>query len=192
MPLLAQDVSFGFKGGLNLTVMDFSTNSLNSSNRAGYFVGPTVKFDTPLMGLSIDIAAFYDERHIKVGSEDINQQNLMIPANARLGLEVADMVGIYVSAGPQLGFNLGKSSYFWEDVDEYRKHYSLQETTMSFNLGAGVILMGHWEVGFYYNIPIGKTADFTWDTLSTQLQDQTMHTAKSTANAWRFAVSYYF
>jgi len=194
MSSLAQDIQIGAKGGLDLTSMEFSSSSdiLDESNRAGFFIGPTMRIGTPVMGLSVDVSALYDQRNIKVGTRTLTQECLVVPAHARLGVDVGDLLGIFICAGPQLNYNLGKSSFQWEDVDKYRKHFTFQETTLSVNFGLGAKIGGNLEAGIYYNVPLGKTADFTWDTLATELQDQDMHTAKSKTNAWRLAVSYYF
>ncbi len=192
MSSFAQDIQIGAKGGFDLTSMEFSSGDLDKSNRAGFFIGPSMRIDTPVMGLSVDVSALYDQRNIKVGTRTLTQESLVVPANARFGVSIGDLLGIFVSAGPQLSYNLGKSSFQWEDIDHYRKHFTFQETTLSINLGAGAKIGGNLEAGIYYNVPLGKTADFTWDTLASELQDLDMHTAKSKTNAWRISVSYYF
>lgn len=192
MSSFAQDIQIGAKGGFDLTSMEFSSGDLDKSNRAGFFIGPSMRIDTPVMGLSVDVSALYNQRNIKVGTRTLTQESLVVPANARFGVSIGDLLGIFVSAGPQLSYNLGKSSFQWEDIDHYRKHFTFQETTLSINLGAGAKIGGNLEAGIYYNVPLGKTADFTWDTLASELQDLDMHTAKSKTNAWRISVSYYF
>ena len=192
MSSFAQDIQIGAKGGFDLTSMEFSSGDLDKSNRAGFFIGPSMRIDTPVMGLSVDVSALYDQRNIKVGTRTLTQESLVVPANARFGVSIGDLLGIFVSAGPQLSYNLGKSSFQWEDIDHYRKHFTFQETTLSINLGAGAKIGGNLEAGISYNVPLGKTADFTWDTLASELQDLDMHTAKSKTNAWRISVSYYF
>ena len=192
MSSFAQDIQIGAKGGFDLTSMEFSSGDLDKSNRAGFFISPSMRIETPVMGLSVDVSALYDQRNIKVGTRTLTQESLVVPANARFGVSIGDLLGIFVSAGPQLSYNLGKSSFQWEDIDHYRKHFTFQETTLSINLGAGAKIGGNLEAGIYYNVPLGKTADFTWDTLASELQDLDMHTAKSKTNAWRISVSYYF
>ena len=55
LPAKAQ-LQFGFKGGINVTEMSFDENVFKSSNRLGYFIGPTVKFGLPITGIGIDIS----------------------------------------------------------------------------------------------------------------------------------------
>ena len=56
------EVKFGLKGGLNLTNMRFDSSVADKSNQAGFFIGPTVKFTIPIVGLGFDASALYDQR----------------------------------------------------------------------------------------------------------------------------------
>ena len=53
-------VKFGVRGGANLVNMKLSgnvVNNLQKDNRAGFYIGPTVKFTVPIVGLSVDASA---------------------------------------------------------------------------------------------------------------------------------------
>ena len=52
MPSQAQLVKFGVKGGLNLTKMDMD-HGLDTKNKTGFFIGPTMIIDLPLTGIAI-------------------------------------------------------------------------------------------------------------------------------------------
>jgi Na+-driven multidrug efflux pump len=61
----------------------------------------------------------------------------------------------------------------------------------SINLGAGVYLTKHLEVGFAYNIAMGKTADASWK----QAWDATVSTVKNDdtkAKSWQISAAYFF
>ena len=188
----AQNLRFGLRGGADVINMEYSGDVFKASNRSGFFVGPTLKINTPITGFSIDVGALYSQRDLKVDDNTMTQKSLLLPGNARMGVGLGDLLGIFLSVGPQFSFNLGTSAFYWEDLEGYRKHFTLQETTLSLNFGAGVSLGHHLEASVYYNLPIGKTADFTWDTMLHHLEDQTMHRAESTVNAWHLSVAYYF
>ena len=113
-------IKFGVKGGLNLTNMSFSQDAFNTSNRTGFFVGPTVKFTLPVIGLGVDAAALYDERDGKVDDKTLKQQSINIPVNLRYTIGLGDLAGIYFAAGPQFGFNVGDDSYNWNCNKEYK------------------------------------------------------------------------
>ena len=55
-------IKFGLKGGLNVTSMSFSEEVFDASNKTGFFVGPMVKVTVPIVGLSFDAAALYDQK----------------------------------------------------------------------------------------------------------------------------------
>ena len=92
IPSQAQ-ISWGVRAGANLVNMKMSGDVLGSKNKAGFYVGPTVKFTVPLVGLSFDASALYDQRTAKVtanvnGIEEesqVKQQTIQIPINIRYG-----------------------------------------------------------------------------------------------------------
>ena len=185
-------VMLGVRGGFELTEMNFNAEDLRESNRVGFYFGPSIEFALPLVGLGIDISALYSRRSLKVDDQKVTQKYIQVPANLRFGVEIGDVVTVFASAGPQLAFNVGPGTFYWEDSKGYRNSFSLQDTKLSLNLGCGVQVGNHLECAAYYNIQLGKTADFTWDTLNTQLADQSLHHAKSATNAWSLSLTYIF
>lgn len=174
-------IKFGLKGGLNITDMSLSKDVLKVDNQTGFFVGPTVKFTLPLVGLGIDAAALYDQRDAKVESETLSQKNINIPVNVRYGIGLGSLASVYLAAGPQFGFNIGSKNY--------GDGFKFEDSNLSLNLGAGVSLMSHLEVGFTYNIALGKTGEF-------EVYDAGITTAssliKSRNNSWQVSAAYYF
>lgn len=189
---VSAQVSIGVKGGLELTQMEFSSAALRESNRAGFYVGPQVKFQLPVVGLGIDVAALYNRRNVKVEHENLTQQSLLIPAHIRYGANIGNVLGIFLCAGPQLSFNIGDDIFYWRDEESNNNQYSLQNTLLSMNFGGGVDIGPNLEATIYYNVPLGKTADFTWDRLGTELKNETWRRAKSRINAWHIALTYFF
>ena len=184
-------VQFGAKGGFQLATMQFNTDALRSSNRIGFFFGPTVKFSLPVTGIGVDVAALYDQRDLKVEEETFKQKSLVLQGDARFGAGLGDFLGIYILLGPQFSFNVGDDIIHWvKDGDA--KQFSLQETMLSFNLGLGVSFANHFEGSVTYNVPVSKTADFTWHQLSEQLIDESWNHAKTRTNAWSVSVTYFF
>jgi hypothetical protein len=191
MPLSAQGVSFGVKGGLEVVKMEYNDDVFDKSNRAGFFVGPTFIISTVLPGLSIDISGLYNERKLKVENESVVQKSILIPAHVRYGASIMDFGGVFLCAGPQLSFNVGPSKYYWEDARRNAKQFALQDTKMAFDFGVGATIGHHLEAVVYYNIPIGKTADFTWNKVEESTK-ASLSSTKTTANSWLLSVAYIF
>ncbi len=190
MTTQAQLVKFGIKGGLDLVSMSFNESVFDTSNKAGWFVGPTVQVNL-LAGLGADIAAFYDQKTAEVNSETIKMKSILVPLNVRYKFGLGKTVGIYVAAGPQFAFNVGDSEFKWTDKTSYQNTFQLKKSNFSINLGAGVYLTKHLEVGFAYNIAMGKTADASWK----QAWDATVATVKNDdtkAKSWQISAAYFF
>ena len=178
-PAQAQ-TSFGLKAGLNVTNMSLSSDVLDKSNQAGFFVGPTVKFSLPIVGLGVDAAVLYDQRDAKLNDEKISQKSINIPINARYTFGLSDLAGVYVAAGPQFGINVGDKDFNLTST----KSYSLKSTNFSINVGAGVLLMNHLEIGASYNIAVGKTGEVSLGSA--------FDAVKTNNNAWQVSAAYYF
>ncbi len=193
LPSAAQ-VKFGIKGGLNVTDMSLSSEVFDASNRAGFFIGPTVKVSLPLTGLAIDGSLLYDQRSAKVEntlgeSQTVKQQQLAIPINLRYGVGLGSVAGVFLFAGPQIGFNVGDTNYDWKDTS----NYSLKKSNFSVNVGLGVSLLTHLQVTANYNIACGKTADVTLWKAATDAAGQVSGTkSKSRNNSWQIALAYFF
>ncbi len=187
MTTQAQLVKFGIKGGLDLVSMSFNESVFDTSNKAGWFVGPTVQVNL-LAGLGADIAAFYDQKTAEVNSETIKMKSILVPLNVRYKFGLGKTVGIYVAAGPQFGFNVGDSEFKWTDKSSYENTFQLKKSNFSINLGAGVYLTKHLEVGFAYNIAMGKTADASWK----QAWDATVKNDDTKAKSWQISAAYFF
>lgn len=92
-------VQFGVKAGVNVTNMSLDKEVLDASNRVGFFVGPTVKFTLPVVGLGIDASALYDQREAKVSvdgvqgvvdtEQTLKQRQIAIPINFATALDWA-------------------------------------------------------------------------------------------------------
>lgn len=188
MSAQAQGVKFGLKAGLNNTEMKFDKSVFDSSNRLGWFAGPVLKISIPVGGLGIDIAGLYDQRETKVSDETIRQKSILVPLNLRYDFGLGSVAGIYLAAGPQFGFNVGDDEFNWKDKDNYERTFQLKKSNFSINLGAGVNLIKHIEIGFTYNIAMGKTGDASFKDAvkAVTTNDETK------AKTWTLSACYYF
>ena len=183
-PVQAQ-VKLGVKGGLNITNMSLNSDIVSSSNRTGFFIGPTLKFTLPVVGLGIDAAALYDQREAKSNDKTIKTQNINVPINLRYIIGLGSIAGIYFAAGPQFGFNVGNKN-IENNVNTTTTTWNFKDSNFSINLGTGVMLLKHLEIGANYNIVCGKTGDVTVTKATNSV------TGKNRSNAWQISAAYYF
>lgn len=193
----AQNLKFGLKGGLNVTDMKFSNDVFDASNRAGWFVGPTLKISLPVVGLGIDAAALYDQRsadvkidanNVPTEEKTITQKSLNIPINLRYGVGLGSTASVFLFAGPQFGFNVGTKNYKWTDTS----NYALKKSNFSVNVGLGLSVLKHLEVAANYNIACGKTADVTPLNAAQSVVSTAYGKSKSRNNSWQISLAYYF
>ena len=178
-------IKFGLKGGLDVTNMSLSNDVFDASNKTGFFVGPMVKVTIPIVGLSFDAAALYDQKEAKVSVKDaettMTQKSLNIPVNVRYGFGLSSLANVFVFAGPQWGINVGDKNFKWDE----RSSYSLRKATFSVNVGAGVTLFKHLQGSVNYNIECNKSGKM--DT------ERTNHKwVKGRNNTWQISLGYWF
>ncbi len=157
---------FGIKAGLNVSKLKSGKDFFSSDNRAGFIVGPTAEFTIPVIGLGIDAALLYNNRGIKANSSVPSPDDeatetaqsmsetlhyLDLPVNLKYTLGLGSKFAIYAATGPQFSFNVGKDRLF-------ENSYRLNKSDFSWNVGAGMKLFKHLQIGYTYNIAVDKTA----------------------------------
>lgn len=163
-------MNWGVEAGMNFNTLSFNKELFDSGNRMGFFVGPKVKFNLPLIGLGADVAVLYSLNSARYeGTENMGEavenmqavsntkslSYLEIPLNLRysFGLKA---VSIYVATGPQYNYCLSgigsMKDLFGESVDH------VSRSTWGWNVGAGVEIMRHLQVGVSYTIPISDVS----------------------------------
>lgn len=193
-------VKFGLKGGLNVTSMSLDKDKLlDTENQAGFFIGPTVKFTLPIVGLGIDASALYDQREAKIKgdingnkvetSSKLKTQAINIPINVRYGVGLGSVANVFLFAGPQFGFNVGdKNQSLLKDAAEWK----LKSSNFSVNVGLGFTVLSHLQVSANYNIACGKTGDVTVSDAAGATLQELIGKNGGKANAWQVGVAYYF
>ncbi|MBQ0073442.1 MAG: porin family protein [Prevotella sp.] len=179
------EVKFGVRGGLNLTNMKFSSDILSKSNRAGFYVGPTVLVKVPIVGLAFDLSAVYDLRCAAVEvadgqTESMNSNAIAIPVNIRYGVSLGKVINVFAFAGPQFSFNIGKD----KTVAENFYDWSWKKSNVSINVGVGAVIKKHYELKANYNIACGKYGESASDIAGNVISGK--------HNAWQIGLGYYF
>ena len=188
MPSKAQ-VSFGIQAGLNMTNIS-TENGGSLKSRTGFFVGPTVKFTLPLVGLGIDASALYDQREGKADqglndTETFKSSSIQIPINVRYGIGIGSLAEVFAFAGPQFGFNLGGKKSFKDELND-AYDWTLSSSNFSVNLGIGATVLSKLQAKLNYNIALGKTGEFK-DVSTTAKQ-----VSEAKFNAWQVSLAYFF
>lgn len=177
IPAQAQ-IKFGVKAGLNVSKLHLSEETFSSDNRAGFFIGPTAEFTLPLVGLGIDGSVLYNQFGVDSEKGTSTKKSIEIPINLRWTVGFSSLVGAYVAVGPQFGFNVGDR--WFDNVCEFKKN------TTSFNVGAGLKLLGHLQVGANYNFALKDNGKIH----SGDIEDLTTIGFKQ--NTWQVSVAYLF
>lgn len=113
----------------------------NKDNSTGFFIGPMAEVTIPIVGLGVDGALLFSQK----GENDFKQQGVEIPVNLKYTIGLGSLLGIYLAAGPDFYFDLKEK----DGVD--------RKTQYGLNLGAGVKLLKHLQVGVNYQIPLGDS-----------------------------------
>lgn len=176
LPASAQ-IKFGIRGGANLVNMKFNNGTFDKNNRAGFYVGPTIKFTVPIVGLSLDASALYDEKTAEVEGERLKSQSIDIPINVRYGIGLSSVANIFLFAGPQFGFNVASDKKIYDSA----KEWTWKSSNVSVNVGVGCTVLKHVEVKANYNIACTKSGE---------VSDNSDISAKY--NSWQLGLAYYF
>lgn len=186
-------LKFGLKGGVNVASMSFSSDVFDASNHTGFFVGPTVLLKIPVVGLSFDAAALYDQRESRVQIDShqspmLRTKAINVPINVRYGIGLGSLASVFAFAGPQLGFAIGdKERSIFNDAAQW----TMSNSSFSVNVGAGLMLLNHLQLSANYNIACGKTGEVSVGNVAGDVIDG-LANSKTRANAWQVGLAYYF
>ena len=192
MPSNAQ-IQFGLQAGLNMDNVSGTDNLKGAiKSRTGFFVGPTVKFTLPIVGLGVDAAALYDHREGKGEGENaptIKAQSIQIPINLRYGFGLGELAQIFVFVGPQFGFNIGSNKTLADIPNVAKTEWTLKSSNFSANAGIGAMLLNHLQAKLNYNFALGKTGEVE---VTEALSGVKRVIGGAKANSWQISLAYFF
>ena len=184
-------LNWGLKIGANLSDASFKgLKDVKVDNLSGFFVGPMIEFKFPVFGLGVDGSLLYSQTKMKFINETTNigvtnkQHELDIPVNLKWSFGLGSMLGAYIAAGPQFGFNIGNKKGFM--------NYDLKKNNTSFNVGAGVKLIRHLQLGVNYNFALGHTATLYADPNIILDGKPLTQDVKIKNNTWQVSLAYLF
>lgn len=201
----AQAIGFdwGITGGLNMTKLKLSDEYkgiLDGKNQAGWFAG--LKANVGLIaGFGLDGAVVYNQRKFYLEGAEIGNYNLVssyktyrtieIPINLKYSIGLGSMAAVYVSTGPQFGFNVGSRNWniFSENYTGGDGLFRTSNMSTTWNVGAGVKVLSHLDVGVSYNMGLGKVGETALSNITGE-QIETKDDYK--ANTFQVQMTYYF
>ena len=192
---VSAQLRFGVDVGLSLSQVSFEKAIADSKLRQGFFVGPKLKASIPKIGLGADVALRYAQRSIHVVDdlssderetyENNNMSYLEVPLNIRWDIGIKSW-GIYVATGPQWDLYIGKSD--WSSPGQFKNE--LEHSIFSWNVGAGVWLFNHLNIGLTYNIPF--TPQGTYSSVVYNTFRQVAENIKMKTYSWQISADFYF
>lgn len=163
----ASAIDWGVEAGADFNKISFSRkNMFGTNNRTGWFLGPKARINLPL-GLAIDGAVLYDQRGMSydyldaAGVEQTKSKSLpyiITPVNLRYTFHIT-FIGLYLSTGPQWNWYVGKNGHVPGFYDRTQYDSQMRRSSFGWNVGAGLELMGHLQIGFTYNIGLNSMAN---------------------------------
>ena len=179
IPANAQMLKFGFKGGMNLSELDTNIDAIKE-NSLGYFIGPMMEFTFPGVGFGADVAVMYAQR----GKDEFKMEGIEVPLNLKVTIGVGSSLSIFLAAGPDFFYN-------FKDIDllairETVNGYEAKDkkAQVGLNLGGGVKLMRHLQIGLNYQLPLGDT--FTFKKIGDAIKEDAKY------NIWQLSLAYTF
>lgn len=196
VPAQAQ-IKLGVKGGLNLasaSLSDAWKEKGNADNYTGFFIGPMVDVTIPIIGIGIDGALMYSQKGTKFSYEDgsvsksktFEQQGIEVPINLKYSVGLGSLASLYFAAGPSFYFNMKSDDKLTLSSGEAAIDYEKSEVAL--NLGVGVKLINHLQLGVNYNMGLTDSAKASvdggaWGSLSS---------GSFKSKVWQVSVAYLF
>lgn len=149
LPLSAQ-ITFGVKGGVNISKVHLNKDVINPDNVTGFQIGPMAEFTVPLLGIGMDAALLYSQKGLEYESESYKSDYLDIPVNLKWKFGLPVVKG-YFTAGPYASFRIGGDKV-WDIPGDVVGKFKSKNFGAGLNFGAGVELVKHLQVGFNYDL----------------------------------------
>lgn len=182
-------VRYGIEGGAYINKMKFNKDIVDTENRAGFFIGGKLKGSLPL-GFGVDAALLYSNRSAGFETDNFDDNvkalhYLTIPVNVRWQLG-SDRFAPYIATGPQWDFLMSDNKInFKNGFDDLKA--SFERNVVSWNIGLGLMLIDHVQVGFNWNFPITNSGK-----ISKQVLGAVTDKSKIKNSEWAIRVNYYF
>ena len=173
---------WGVTGGFNLTKLkvDKQSKFFDTKGNAGWFAG--VKANVGLFaGFGLDGALLYNQMKysttatyqfdvVTISTPDVvtineTSRSFAIPINLKYSIGLGKTANVYVTTGPQFDFAIGDKKDK-DNATSIISSFEQENMTTSWNVGAGVKLFKHLDLGLSYNFGLSKAAKQSLDLVS--------------------------
>jgi hypothetical protein len=154
---------FGIKAKVGLNNPSFSSDALNVDNLTDYAIGPSLQImlPIPIIDLGIEASLLYQNSRMNIQnlegtsttSEEISNQYLMLPINAKIFFGKIPLVPIhfYAAAGPYFGYLInGDKINLKTAADEI----GAKKFEAGANIGLGIEVFKLVQVGVNYGVKL--------------------------------------
>lgn len=173
-------IKFGVKAGANISNLRFDSDDIKSDNITGFQAGVITEVLFPIVGLGLDGAVLYSQRGLNLDGSEYRSEYIDIPINLKYKIELADVFGIYLAAGPYASFHISGDDNFKKIIDDVEKTWNARTFQAGLNFGAGIELIKKLQVGFNYQW--GITHNYRSEDLNFKAKDGT----------WSITAAYFF
>ena len=152
---------FGLKAGVAVNSLKFNEDIIKADNRAGFTGGAMIEFTAPVLGIGLDASVMYVHRTADSYSDNPDyaeigkkRDYIDIPLNLKWKINipaVGKVVKPYIATGPAFAFLVSK-----QDASEFFKN---KKCDISWNIGVGLELFSHLQVGASYGIGLTKALE---------------------------------
>jgi len=158
LPAAAQ-FKFGPKVGAAVNSLHFSRDVFDSDNRTGFTGGLMCEFTVPVVGIGLDASLMYVRRSVDADytpatggpqatqTTTIGRDYITIPVNLKWKFNIP-VVKPFLTTGPEFSFLTSRKAI----KDAWRN----KSVDYSWNVGAGVELLGHLQVAASYGFGLNK------------------------------------
>ncbi|MCM1370191.1 MAG: porin family protein [Candidatus Amulumruptor caecigallinarius] len=171
------EFSIGPKIGVNIDKFHFSGGNFDESNRCGFTGGLTAEFIVPVIGVGADISLMYTRMNTEVNDIKMHGNFLEIPLHLKYKFNIPVINSIirpYVFTGPNVAFRFGS-----DKLDTKKSQWG-------WDLGLGVELIKHLQVGAGYTFGINKIAEIVYADLHTTEEIKVKNNYWTITAAWMF------
>lgn len=152
---------FGVRAGIQTNALHFNESTFDSDNRAGFTGGVMAEFTAPIIGVGVDLGVMYTRRTAEFDKENtpentIKRDYIEIPLNLKWRISIPvvnNIIRPYIFTGPSFAFLTSKKA-----VEAAFKNRSCD---VAWNVGAGVELFKHLQVGAGYGFGLTKAFEAT-------------------------------